>query len=264
MPRSGSCSSSSAGSSSSRTRSSSASSCPVRRSPSSAGSRPRWGTCPLAAVLVVVVVAAIVGDTVGFEVGRHLGGRVVQLRAFDRHRDRIDQRAGLPRPARWRRRLPRPLDRVPARRHAGARRDVEDALPDLPRLERRGRHRVGERRGHRRLPRRPVVRPGRDVARSWRSSRRGGGRRRGSRHLAEAAAQRGLPTRVPTRVPQDPRVARLRRVCRRRADAAGRGLGWADGSSSLSDLGPNRRDDLSCSCAGRLSPALPDPSRSTS
>lgn len=49
------------------------------------------GHAPLAAVLVVVVAAAIIGDTVGFEVGRHLGGRVVRLRAFDRHRDRIDQ-----------------------------------------------------------------------------------------------------------------------------------------------------------------------------
>ena len=49
------------------------------------------GHVPLAAVLIVVVVAAIVGDTVGFEVGRHLGGRVVQLRAFDRHRERIDR-----------------------------------------------------------------------------------------------------------------------------------------------------------------------------
>ena len=49
------------------------------------------GHVPLAAVLVVVVLAAIVGDTVGFEVGRHLGGRVVALRAFDRHRERIDR-----------------------------------------------------------------------------------------------------------------------------------------------------------------------------
>jgi membrane-associated protein len=53
------------------------------------------GHVPLAAVLVVVVVAAIVGDSVGFEVGRHLGGRVVQLRAFDRHRDRIDRAQGF-------------------------------------------------------------------------------------------------------------------------------------------------------------------------
>ncbi|WP_323096416.1 DedA family protein [Intrasporangium sp. YIM S08009] len=48
------------------------------------------GHVPYAAVLLVVVLAAVVGDSVGFEVGRHLGGRVVQLRAFDRHRDRID------------------------------------------------------------------------------------------------------------------------------------------------------------------------------
>lgn len=49
------------------------------------------GHVPFPVVLVVVVVAAIVGDSVGFEVGRHLGGRVVRLRAFDRHRSRIDQ-----------------------------------------------------------------------------------------------------------------------------------------------------------------------------
>ncbi|GAA2740165.1 hypothetical protein GCM10009868_01290 [Terrabacter aerolatus] len=49
------------------------------------------GHVPLAAVLIVVVLAAIIGDTVGFEVGRHLGGRVVQMKVFDRHRDRIGQ-----------------------------------------------------------------------------------------------------------------------------------------------------------------------------
>jgi membrane protein DedA with SNARE-associated domain len=48
------------------------------------------GHVPYAAVLIVVILAAVLGDSVGFEVGRHLGGRVVQLRAFDRHRDRID------------------------------------------------------------------------------------------------------------------------------------------------------------------------------
>ncbi len=48
------------------------------------------GHVPYAAVLLVVILAAVLGDSVGFEVGRHLGGRVVQLRAFDRHRDRID------------------------------------------------------------------------------------------------------------------------------------------------------------------------------
>lgn len=53
------------------------------------------GHVPFPVVLVVVVVAAIVGDSVGFEVGRHLGGRVVRLRAFDRHRDRIEQAQGF-------------------------------------------------------------------------------------------------------------------------------------------------------------------------
>ena len=47
------------------------------------------GHVPFAAALGVVVLAAVVGDSVGFEVGRHLGGRVLRLRAFDRHRGRI-------------------------------------------------------------------------------------------------------------------------------------------------------------------------------
>jgi membrane protein DedA with SNARE-associated domain len=47
------------------------------------------GHVPYVAVLVVVVLAAIAGDSVGFEVGRHLGVRVLRLRAFDRHRSRI-------------------------------------------------------------------------------------------------------------------------------------------------------------------------------
>jgi membrane-associated protein len=47
------------------------------------------GHVPFAAVLVVVVLAAVVGDSVGFEVGRHLGGRVLRHRAFERHQGRI-------------------------------------------------------------------------------------------------------------------------------------------------------------------------------
>jgi len=53
------------------------------------------GHVPFAVVLVVVVVAAIAGDSVGFEVGRHLGGRVVSHHAFDRHRGRIEQAQSL-------------------------------------------------------------------------------------------------------------------------------------------------------------------------
>jgi membrane-associated protein len=41
--------------------------------------------------VLIVVVAAIVGDTVGFEVGRHLGSRVLRWRRLDRLRDRLDR-----------------------------------------------------------------------------------------------------------------------------------------------------------------------------
>ncbi len=42
------------------------------------------GHVSLAAVIAVVVVAAIVGDSVGYEVGRHLGPRVLGLRVLRR------------------------------------------------------------------------------------------------------------------------------------------------------------------------------------
>lgn len=48
------------------------------------------GHVPLWAVLGVVVVAAIVGDTVGYEVGKHLGPRLLGLRIFDKRRARLD------------------------------------------------------------------------------------------------------------------------------------------------------------------------------
>lgn len=38
----------------------------------------------------LVVAAAIVGDTVGYEIGRHLGSRLLGFRIFDRHRKRLD------------------------------------------------------------------------------------------------------------------------------------------------------------------------------
>ena len=55
-----------------------------------AGAAARLGHVSLAGVLVVVVVAAVVGDTVGYEVGRHLGARVLGLPALRRRRQRID------------------------------------------------------------------------------------------------------------------------------------------------------------------------------
>lgn len=48
------------------------------------------GSVPLYAVIIVVVVAAIVGDSVGYEVGRHLGPRVLTWRMLERRRARID------------------------------------------------------------------------------------------------------------------------------------------------------------------------------
>lgn len=48
------------------------------------------GHVALPAVIVVVVVAAIVGDTVGYEVGRHLGPRLLGLRMLDKRRGRLD------------------------------------------------------------------------------------------------------------------------------------------------------------------------------
>jgi membrane protein DedA with SNARE-associated domain len=55
-----------------------------------AGAAAKIGHASLTGVLVVVVLAAIVGDTVGYEVGRHLGGRVLRFRVFDRRRARLD------------------------------------------------------------------------------------------------------------------------------------------------------------------------------
>lgn len=43
----------------------------------------------------VVVLAAVVGDTVGYEVGRHGGPRLLDLRPLRRHADRLDTARGL-------------------------------------------------------------------------------------------------------------------------------------------------------------------------
>ena len=50
----------------------------------------QMGHVPLAAVIVTVVVAAIAGDSVGYEVGRHFGPRILALRAFDARRERLE------------------------------------------------------------------------------------------------------------------------------------------------------------------------------
>ena len=48
-----------------------------------------WALC------VLVVVAAIVGDTVGYEVGKHIGPRVVRSRYLVRHGARLDKARGM-------------------------------------------------------------------------------------------------------------------------------------------------------------------------
>jgi len=48
------------------------------------------GHVSVVAVIVVVVMAAIVGDSVGYEVGRVAGARVLRWRLFDAHRRRLD------------------------------------------------------------------------------------------------------------------------------------------------------------------------------
>jgi membrane-associated protein len=55
-----------------------------------AGAAAKFGHVSLAAVLVVVVVAAIVGDSVGYEVGRHLGTRILDLPLLAKRRERLD------------------------------------------------------------------------------------------------------------------------------------------------------------------------------
>src|SRR5689334_4970773 len=47
------------------------------------------GKVSVALVLLVVIVAAVVGDSVGFEVGRKLGPRIVRAPVLRRHPDRV-------------------------------------------------------------------------------------------------------------------------------------------------------------------------------
>src|ERR1700712_896235 len=48
------------------------------------------GTVELTLMLLVVVLAAVIGDSVGYEVGRSMGPRILRARMLDRHRARID------------------------------------------------------------------------------------------------------------------------------------------------------------------------------
>lgn len=48
------------------------------------------GHVPVWLVIVVVIAAAVIGDSVGFEVGRAVGPRILNLRILQRHAGRID------------------------------------------------------------------------------------------------------------------------------------------------------------------------------
>ncbi|MDX6228527.1 MAG: rane-associated protein [Frankiales bacterium] len=45
----------------------------------------------LTLVIIVAVASAIIGDSIGYEVGRHFGPRLLGLKVFDRHRDALEK-----------------------------------------------------------------------------------------------------------------------------------------------------------------------------
>lgn len=94
---------------------------------------------------VVVVAAAIAGDSVGYEIGRRFGPRLLAARSLRRHRGSIESARDL-----IRRRGPVAvfLGRFVAFFRAviaGARRCLGHALPHLPPVQRAGRPRLGRR-----------------------------------------------------------------------------------------------------------------------
>jgi membrane protein DedA with SNARE-associated domain len=56
-----------------------------------AGAAAKIGHVSLTGVLVVVIVAAIAGDTVGYEIGRHIGPRVLRIGFLEKRRKRIEK-----------------------------------------------------------------------------------------------------------------------------------------------------------------------------
>lgn len=53
------------------------------------------GHVPLWAILGVVIAAAVVGDSVGYEIGRHAGPRLLQLRLLRERRAPLEQAESL-------------------------------------------------------------------------------------------------------------------------------------------------------------------------
>jgi membrane protein DedA with SNARE-associated domain len=53
------------------------------------------GHLDIVTLTVIVVVCAIVGDSVGYEVGKHVGPRILRLKILRRHEARLDSARGL-------------------------------------------------------------------------------------------------------------------------------------------------------------------------
>jgi membrane-associated protein len=49
------------------------------------------GNLPLWAMMVLVVLAAIIGDTVGYEVGKHLGPRMLNMKVLNKRRAKLEK-----------------------------------------------------------------------------------------------------------------------------------------------------------------------------
>ncbi len=50
----------------------------------------KLGHAPLWGILLTVIAAAVSGDSVGYEIGRHFGTRVLRLRILDKRRKQLD------------------------------------------------------------------------------------------------------------------------------------------------------------------------------
>lgn len=55
----------------------------------------KLGHVPLWGVLVTVIAAAILGDTVGYQIGRRFGPRILKLRILRKHHERLDKAQDL-------------------------------------------------------------------------------------------------------------------------------------------------------------------------
>src|SRR4051812_36395661 len=53
------------------------------------------GHLDILTLVIVVAICAIVGDTVGYEVGKHLGPRVLQLSLVRKHQAKLDTAGGM-------------------------------------------------------------------------------------------------------------------------------------------------------------------------